>query len=353
MPVKLFKVSVKGSVSKDETLEVIKNLVKEEELRIDYEKYMEPALLWATENPQNIARVLDVEKVVPRGAHIMGLFGGEKKSKQKYAGLVVEHYAEHNDVAFIKLVNLDKAYQVPVELMKRHRVGIYKLYYMGLINAFKCETYNALLSAEGNKLKEFLQKMIEINKGVATTHDIQRLETLIRELKVSLDVLKENSYYVVYRRNRAFTACVPEDLERATSSDAVSYLKCKSLEQAYYYVSILNYLAYKVVELGRSFIRHQFARPTVAIVVAGLSWRDVPEGIRREISALAEQLSKKLVWREYSNQKVALRDVAQTQEFERIISVLDGYVDKERLNSALDLVSTTKAVEEESEETEE
>ncbi|MEM2024672.1 MAG: hypothetical protein QXW94_00010 [Desulfurococcaceae archaeon] len=238
--------------------------------------------------------------------------------------------------------------------MKQYGVSVFKMYYRGLVNPFKCETYSVLLSCHGeDRLKGFLRKMIEVNRDTMISQDMRRLETLVEELKTSINLLRPGSYYVIYRRNRAFTACIPEDLSMAISSHNISYIECRSLEQAYYYMAVLNYLAFKVVKSGRSFIRDQFARPALAVVVAGLSWRVVPEEIRREISALAEQLSRKLVWREYSNQKVALKEVAQTSEFNRIISVLDGYVDREKLNSALELVSATGATEEESGETEE
>lgn len=348
MPVKLYRVSVRGRISKDSTLEEVKGLLNLEELRLSYDEYVRPVILWATEDSKELADNLDVNRVVPKGAHIMGLLGGEKKrGKQEYAGIVVERYSVSGGIAIIKLVNLNKAYQVPVDLMRKYKVGVYKLYYRGLVNPFKCGTLEVLLSARGeNQLKRFLREMIEINREVMTMQDIERLEKLIRELRASVDQLKEGSSYVVYRRNRAFTACVPEDLKMATSSDVISYMECKSPEQAHYYTAVLNYLAYKVVEHGRSFIRDQFARPAVAIAVAGLSWRDVQEDIRRDVSALSEQLSRKLSWKMYPNQKAALNDVAKTPEFTRIKSTLDELVDKERLRAALELVSAAGAEEE-------
>lgn len=348
MPVKLFRVNVSGDVPKDRTLEDIGSLIKVEELGINYEKYMEPALLWATEDLDKTAMILGLEKIVPKGAYLMGLFGGEKKKgKQEYAGIVIERYEEHDGVVFIKLVNLSKAYQVPVELMRRYGVGVYKLYYVGLINPFKCLTHRVLLSAiEERLLRDFLRMFIEVNRGSMVEEDIRRLNALAKELRTSLDLFEEGSYYVVYRRSRAFTACVPEDLRMAVSHDDISYLKCKSLEQAYYYAAVLNYLAYKVVETGRSFIRHQFARPAMAIAAAGLSWQEVSEKVKDEVRSLSAQLSRRLNWREYSNQKVALREVAKTSEFARIESILDGLVNRERLRAALELVSATGVKEE-------
>lgn len=342
MPVKLYKISTKGLISKDKPLEEIKSLIEIEELKINYEEYMRPALLWVREDLESIAKALDVEKIVRMGAYIRGLFGGEEKRTQKYAGLVINHYAEHDGFILIKLVNLDKAYSIPAELMKKYEVGVYQLYYEGLINPFKCRTHSVLLSSNEENLREFLRKMIDLNRGVMTTQDMQKLKVLIEELKASLDCLDQKSYYAIYRTDRAFTACVPEDLNAAASSSTISYLKCKSLEQAYYYVAVLNYLAYKVIETNRSFLRHQWSRPATAIMVANLSWRDLPNADKKDIYTLSKQLSKKIRWKKYPDQGAALRDIAQIQEFKEIISILDSHVDKERFKTALDLVSESK-----------
>lgn len=351
MRVRLFRASTKKVIPKDMTLEEVNSLIEVEELKIDYERYVEPVLLWVTESPERIAEALGAEKVVPMGGYIRGILGGEKKrGKQEYAGLVVEHYEERDGLIFIKLVNLSKVYQVPAELMTRYRANVYKLYYVGLVNPFKCRTYKILLSADGeDKLKKFLEMLAKINQEVMTESDAKKLKALIKELKISLDPFNESSHYVVYRRSRAFTACVPEDLNMAVSYDDISYLEFESPEQANYYAAVLNYLAYKVIESGRTFIRHQFSRPTIAIAVAGLSWKDVPEGVRNEIQSLATQLTKKLSWREYPNQKAALMDVVRTSEFGKIITLLDGFVDRERLRVALELVSAT-GIEEEPED---
>lgn len=280
----------------------------------------------------------------------MGLLGGEKKKgKQKYAGLVVEHYKEVNGVVYIKLYNLTKSYRVPVDLMKRHEVAVYKLYYRGLINPFSCRTYDVLLSARGDiELKKFLRALVDFNRDSITETDLEYLNTLIRELKTSLDMFKEDHYYVVYRCQRIFTACVPIDLKMAISESHIAYIECKDLEQAYYYAAVLNYLAYKVVESRRSFIRDQFARPAIAVVAAGLSWKTVPEDARMRIALLSMRLSSRLAWREYPNQKVALKHITQHQEFKEIAGILDKLVDKENLDEALNLVSSIG--EEESEE---
>lgn len=343
MPVRLFKVGAKSSISRDETLDAVKDSITVEELELSYDDYVAPMVLWATEDPARTAMALGVQRVVPKGGYIMGLFGGEKKKgKQEYAGLVVEHYKEVNGIAYIKLYNLTKSYQVPVDLMKKYGVDIYKLYYRGLINPFNCRTYDVLLSAKGDKeLRGFLEALVEINQGVITNKDQDYLKTLIKELKTSIDMFNQRYHYVVYRCQRIFTACVPTDLKMAISESHVAYLECNDPEQAYYYAAALNYLAYKVIESERSFIRDQFARPAIAITVAGLSWKTVPGDVRARVATLSKQLSMKLPWINYPRQRTALTQIAQYNEFKEIIHILDELVEKDKLMKALELVSAS------------
>lgn len=342
VPLELFKVDVKNKISKDKTLEEVENSITREELKLSYDNYVAPMITWVTGDLKRIAKVLDVLRVVPMGGYIRGLLGGEKKKgKQEYAGLVVEHYEEDNGIIYVKLYNLRKSYQIPADLLKRLEVNIYKLYYMGLINPFSCRTYDVLLSARGDEeLKKFLRTIIDVNQGVMDTDDINYLNTLINELKTSIDMFKEDYYYVVYRRNRVFTACVVEKPKNAISSDVVSYIECRNAEQAYYYAAVLNYLAYKAVETGRAFIRSQFARPAMAVAIAGLSWSTIPEDARTHIASLSTQLSRKITWKRYPNQRIALEDLFKYKEFNEITQILDKLVDKEKLGEALNLVST-------------
>ncbi|MEM2582593.1 MAG: hypothetical protein QXD09_07345 [Candidatus Caldarchaeum sp.] len=347
MPARLcvLKISPKtgGAVSKDDVLENVESALKEEHLDVSYEDYIRPEMLWATENSEKIASALDVIKVVPKGGYIMGLLGGEKKKgKIKYAGLVLEQYSINGDMAYLKLTGLSKPYQAPIQLMKHYGVNIYKVYYRGLINPFKCKPYEIILSEKEVSLKDFLRALVNFNKQGMTADDRKKIEGLINELKVSLDAFDRNAAYTLYRCNRAFTAAVPEDLERAVSESHVVYIQCKSVEQAYYYTAALNYLAYKVVERKRAFIRDQFAKPLIAVIVAGLAWKDVPEDLRSEVSNISQCLSKRLQWRPYPDQRKALEETAQTEEFKRIMKLFDKQV-MGMMDEALTLVSATSS----------
>lgn len=351
-PVKLYRLTVSSraasrAIAKDAVLEDVKGAISEEELAMSYEGYMEPEMLWATESEEKIASKLDVIKVVPKGGYIMGLLGGEKKKgKARYAGLVLEQYHVDDSIIYLKLTGLSRAYQAPIQLMKQYGVDIYWIYYRGLINPFKCKAYRAILSKRGSNLKGFLRAFMRFNEQSMTTEDRRKIEVLINELRVSLNTFNESSIYVIYRCNRAFTAGIPEVLENAASESHIAYVICKTIEQAYYYAAVLNYLAYKVIEMKRTFIRDQFAKPLIAIIMASLSWKGVPADIRNNVSKLSRALSGKLQWQKYTNQAKALEAVAQTPEFKQIISIFNQYIEKigkDKLEEALNLVSTFKS----------
>ena len=345
LPVKLLRIStetVTSEISKNKNLEEIKDLLKEEELKLSYDDYIAPMIIWTTANTERIARELSVLRVVPKGGYIMGLFGGEKKKgKHKYAGLIVKQYDKKNEEVSIKLCNLTKSYNVQIDLMDEYGVDVYKIYYRGLVNPFSCRTYNVLLSKKGDEyLKKFLKAFVEYNRNKMLQKDLDYLNTLITELKASIDIFNENHYYVIYRCQRTFSACVPTDLTKAVSTSNIAYLECENQDQAYYYAGVLNYLAYKVIESRRSFIRDQYARPVIAIIVAGLSWKTVSDNIKREISNLSNQLSSKITWKRYPDQRRAFMQLAEMPEFRKIVETLDNCVDEERLRKALNLVSS-------------
>jgi hypothetical protein len=154
--------------------------------------------------------------------------------------------------------------------------------YRGLIRPFSFDNpLPVLLSAEGEKeLKEFLQEVLAVNEHSLPHEDSDKLEKLILEVKQpKLSPLNRTEWYTVYRCQRTFTACVvgpttfpSEDL---LFDSHVSGIVCKSEKQAYYYAAVLNWLAFKVVDAKRTFIRDQFAKPLDAIVHLGLSWNEV------------------------------------------------------------------------------
>ncbi|MEM4775988.1 MAG: hypothetical protein QXZ55_02190, partial [Pyrobaculum sp.] len=104
----------------------------------------------------------------------------------------------------------------------------------------------------------------------------------------------------------------------------IGYIVCSSDEQAYYYAAVLNYLAYKVMEYGRTFIRHQSVRPLIAIITAGLSWKNVSDEIKQKVVQLSKQLSSTLSYTSpIPNQAQALKNIAENSLFREIVDVFD------------------------------
>jgi len=331
--------------SKDLRLDEIRGFLIINPYGKDYDKYIEPGLLYFTEDIDELKRELGVNEIIPMGLYIRGIYGGEeKKGQPKYAGLALEQYSIVRHVFTFKLFNTQNVLQVPLDLMESYGVGIYRMVYEGEINPFRLNKYiDVLLSQKGEQsLKQFLKDALDLNSRNISEDTQKKVEGLINELKQpnSIGTLNPNKYYVVYRCDRAFTACVikPEG-DNVLVESHVSYVECENEDMAYYYSAVLNYLAFKVIELKRGFNRHQFARPLLAIYIAGLSWNDLDEETRRNVAELSRTLHNKAPQKKYSNQKVALNDISKLNEFRKLKSILDSKVDKERLEEALKLVS--------------
>ncbi len=190
-------------------------------------------------------------------------------------------------------------------------------------------------------LKKFLEEALRLNERNISTETIDKVRKLIEELRQpsALKSLSRDRYYVVYRCERVFTAFVYVPIENGIVESHMSYVETRSEDVAYYYAAILNYLAYTVLRSGRTFNRDQFARPLLAIYIAGLSWNRMEEVTRGRIVELSRRLHEKAPAKEYSNQRVALQEVAELPEFKELVEILDAKVDKAKLNDALSLVS--------------
>jgi hypothetical protein len=312
-----------------------------------YEAYVKPGLLYFTEDLSSLARELSVNRIVPAGLFIGGIYGGEeKRGEEEYAGLVLTEYHLDGVVFKFKLYNTTSILAVPADYLNKYSVGIYKMIYVGEINPFRIVRYlDIILSRRGDRaLREFLEEALKLNERYISKEDRKKIEKLINELKQpsTITTLNTDKYYVVYRRDRAFTASVfKPSSDNFIVKVEVGYVECGKEPTAYYYVAILNYLAFKVIETKRSFIRHQYARPIHAIYVAGLSWNNVDDEVKRRIVELSKELHRKAPNREYPNQRVALKDIARLPEFGELVRILDSRVNRENLEEALNMVSGT------------
>jgi hypothetical protein len=326
-------------------LEEIKDLLEIKDFEREYEEYMRPGLLYFTENIDRLAYELDVEKIYPKGAYIMGLYGGEeKRGEERYAGIVLENYSFEDAIFRFRLSGIDKTLIAPKDLLKRYGIKIFKLVYMGEINPFRLRRFlNIILSVYGSdSLKRFLSEALKINERDISTHIYRRVEKLIEEVRQpsTIKTLDMNKFYVVYRGGRIFSSAVVQPFsDDVIISEHVSYVETKDEDKAYYYSAVLNYLAYKVVELRWTFSRTQLARPLFAVHLSGLSWREADEKMRFKVVELSKRLHDKASDKEYNNQKTALKNLLLMQEFRELVKTLDQIVERERLESSLRIVS--------------
>jgi hypothetical protein len=341
------KLSMPGEIrySKDMRLNEVKEFLSTIHYGMNYDKYIEPGLLYFTEDINKLRDNLGVDKVAPMGLYIRGVYGGEERGEEgKYAGLALEQYHMDGAVFRFKLSNTRDELVVPLELMRKYGIDVYKMVYVGEINPFRLNRYlDVLLSRKGeDDLKQFLREALKINKRNVSEDTQRKIEGLIDELKQpsTITTFNTSKYYVVYRCDRAFTACMISLKEgNIIAASNVSYVECSNADMAYYYSAVLNYLAFKVIEHRRTFNRHQYARPLLAVLIAGLSWGNLDEETRMRIVKLSKVLHDKAPQRNYANQRMALIDISLFSEFNELVHILDSKVDIERLEKALKLVS--------------
>ena len=330
--------------SKKMSLDEIKDYLEIVAYNKTYNEYVRPGLIYFTESLSALASELGIDKIVPKGSYIMGIYGGEKKKREEeYAGLVLLEHSVEGGMFKFKLYNTKDTLVVPDSYLKKYGVKVYRMIYVGEINPFRINRYlNIILSAQGETaLKEFLGEALRLNERNISAETLNKVRKLIEELRQPPMVkpLSKDKYYVVYRSIRAFTASVSVPIENGIAESNVSYIETRSEDVAYYYAAILNYLAYTVLRSGRTFNRDQYARPLLTVHIAGLSWNSVDENSRKRIAELSRRLHEKAPAKEYSNQRIALQEVAGLPEFKELVEILDAKVDKAKLSDALSIVS--------------
>ena len=330
--------------SKKMSLDEIKDYLEITAYNKTYDEYVKPGLLYFTEDLDALARELGVDRISPMGLYVRGIYGGEKKKgEEEYAGLVLLEHSVEGDMFKFKLYNTRDKLMVPVSYLKKYGVKIYKMIYGGEINPFKINKHlDIVLSERGESaLKKFLDETLKLNERDISMETYGRVKKLINEVRQSaiIKALDIDKYYVVYRSDRAFTGSIHKPSADNIVHSNVAYFECRDENMAYYYVAVLNYLAYAVVATKRTFIRHQLAKPLLAIYIAGLSWNSMDEDSRNRIVELSKRLHEKAPNKEYSNQRIALQEIARLPEFKELVEILDSKVDKTKLNDTLSLVS--------------
>ncbi|MCX8165383.1 MAG: N-6 DNA methylase [Acidilobaceae archaeon] len=315
---------------------------REKRLPQSYEEYVRPAAEWARMTREDLQAELEVAEVKV-GGYIRGISGGERRGgAEPYAGLRVEEVQEEGGALRVRLTNLERSYLIPRRVMERHEVSIYELHCGAL--PYRAEKVKAILSRRGRKgLRGFLGEAIELLAGQISEGDKRKLLRLREEVRVQLEELAEGEPYVVYRHRRLFATYVTRGKRGEAASDIVVLVRCRSEEQAYYYAAVLHYLAFCVKRSRRSFLRTLYHKPLEAIARAGLSWKRVPEGLRRETAALSRELERRAQGLSGKRRRL-LEELWRTREFQALAERLDGYVErhvgKGKLEEVLDLVST-------------
>ncbi len=341
--IKLYKVDLSVDISYKKTLRLKRSeddvncvSVKLNQLDEDYEEYMKPVLEYF-KGDVNLKELLEVDNIVPMGAYIRGIFGGEKKEgKKPYAGLVFEVISKDQvkNVYLIRLRNINKDLEVPASELEKHW---FKLIYRGEVHPFYLrKTYNILLSDSGKSgLTKFLRLILLRNKNKLKDEEKDMIEILIDEVKQpsKIPVLNGNKYYVVYRGKRTFSAvAVIQTKPKTVVKDETGYIEVSSKQLAFYYSAILNYLAYKTEQLNLPVIRDQYSRPINAIIEAGLPWKDSIE-IRKTVVELSEKIHQKAVHvfknKQYRQEKQYFKNLANdVPEFRKLVEIIDNYISK-------------------------
>jgi len=351
----LYIVSRKPGIDYKKSLELneIKEFLETRRLSKSYDEYVKQNLLYFTEDLDDLANELNIKKIVPKGLYIMGIYGGEKKRGKKiYAGIALHEYRYDNIKFEFRLWNTRDRIIVPINLLKEYGIKVYKVIYMGEINPFRLRRFiDVILSDQGEaSLKQFLQRALKINVDrIARSETIEMIKMLIEEVKQPNNIIKLDidKHYIIYRCSRSFTAFAYRSQEPNVIIEShVAYAESEKEEIAYYYTAILNYLAYKVIQSGKAFIRSQFARPLFAVYMAGLAWKDIDDVTKNRVVELSKILHKKAPDKDYPNQKIALKDLERYSEFKELVKLLDSKVDRENLDKALDMVSGGGAEEE-------
>ncbi|MEM2294180.1 MAG: N-6 DNA methylase [Nitrososphaerota archaeon] len=347
-----------GEYSKTLRLSDVKFSVKSVE---DYQDYIQRVLKYIEAIPEAIAEELDVQEVYSQGDYIMGLFGGiRKKGAKRYAGLTFDVISEDKIAKqfIIRLSQMDTSIRISNFFLEPYWK---RLIYTGEIYPFHLNrVHNILISSEGKEnLKEFLTRRVLEN---ISEEEREKIQVLIEELKQpdKPHILEANQYYVIYRRIRDFVSVVltPDDIQKISNNmkygiivyDGCGYIATIDEYKAYYYSSILNYLAYKVTEKRGTFERNQYLRPLIAIVEAGLKWKNDEWQIK--VAELGKELHQKApsCYVNYikKGMEVAecfkrLRDCDEVKElFRKLIKMIDENLQEKRLNEALQFVCKLK-----------
>lgn len=182
----------------------------------------------------------------------------------------------------IKLFETDTTIRIPDIFLNPYWKKL--IYTKEIFPFYFNSVFNVLLSSKGkDELREFLEERILED---VSNEDEEKVRTLIEEFVQPQEpkLVESGKYYVIYRRIRTFASFVltPKDIRTFSDHmkhgiviyDACSYITLQDQQRAYYYSAVLNYLAFKVIQKGGAFERNQYLRPLIAVLNAGLEWKN-------------------------------------------------------------------------------
>ncbi len=343
------KVSIKGKrYSRSLRISTYDINIVLEDYGKNYNEYVEPAIIYYSEDNSALSYKLSVINVIGMGEYLRGILGGErKKGTKRYAGLVVldENIESDGRIVCIKLWNIDSIIKIPSSKYYSH---LYNLLYADSVHPFYISyTYKILLSDRGARdLRNFIEEIISSNEDSLSKTDREKLKTLIKEIQQpnKLSTLVKGRYYVVFRSKSTFSAStfIP-DHDRYLIYSNLGLIDCGfEKDKAYYYTAVLNYLAYKVILLKRSFVRDQYLRPLIAIVESGLTWNNIlsrDSELVHEIISLSMELhdytSREYRSKDYKLEKQIFRDLMVQPTFTKLVKRLDNYVKENSMEARL------------------
>jgi|GEM_PF-452991 len=260
-----------------------------------------------------------------RGASIAPLYGvSGKKGEIERAGLMISIISEDPSRGeyLFKLANVEKTFRaLEIDLSEKIAWFVDRplIYPFSLIRILK-----ALYSPEKSEIQEFLEDLSQEADGISR----KKINETTQKVKIPpKPTVNELESLVVYRCMRSFVAAVisSKELEKVVIqaplilTDHVSYLKTQSTEIAYYYAAVLNYMAHKIQKLKLGFVRDQFARPIMALMNAGLEWKD--EEWQGKVAELSKTLHEKV-------RPIALKTLKLPANL-KLYEIVDGGMDLE------------------------
>lgn len=181
------------------------------------------------------------------GCYIRGLYTGAAPVGMTYE---LKSYSEEMNMAVIDMPGL-KNIRVSLDELRRNS---FSLVYMGRVFPFYHEHIMALK-------KEYALKLVKKEKN--------EFYNVCKSEWKSPDKLKRTPVACAWRAGGTPVATV---IRNEVIDSTCAFIECDTIEEAYYYSSLFNYMVFVLTSENLSFSRHPYARPYAIIAECGLEW---------------------------------------------------------------------------------